>query len=74
MNIAEVRRDYQAFFKTEGGKHFEAEIARQIEDHHTKAENEPELAAAHTQRAKGVRGIDSHIRSLLAERKVPMPK
>lgn len=72
MNADDLRKAYQGFFvKSEAGNHFMSEVVRLIVDEHERAEKNPELARDHTQRAKGVRLIKSHIDSVLAERSKP---
>lgn len=73
MNPNDQRKAYQNFFlKTEPGAAFVAELDRLITDCHSKAENEPELARDHVQRAKGIRMIKNHLDSVMAERGKPI--
>lgn len=72
MTTIELRRAYQSFFlKNEAGKQFMTSIEKMIESQHAQAENTPELARDYAQRAKGVREVMSHIKSLTAERGLP---
>jgi hypothetical protein len=70
MTKVEVPKDlniaYQNFFlKSDAGKYFVAELDRQLNDHHMKSEDEPELSRDHSQRAKGLRGMEQHISSVI---------
>jgi hypothetical protein len=69
MNLEEKRRAYQAFFtKAEAGKAFMATLEATIDANHRKAEDDPALAPAYTQRAAGIREIIEHIQVVTAER------
>lgn len=65
MDSKELKRAYEGFFaKSEAGKHFVASVVSIIADNHEKAENDPERARDHVQRAKGAREVIEHIHSV----------
>lgn len=67
-----LRKGYQSFFlKTETGKYFIDKLDEMINSEHEKAENSPELARDHVQRAKGIRETKAHILSVVSERGQP---
>lgn len=67
MTQEEMAKAYQQFFtKTEPGKQFIDMMNRLIADAHERAENDPELARDHVQRAKGVREVVNLLNSLMA--------
>lgn len=67
MTITEKRNAYKQFFQVnEAGKAFMEQLQFLIDAEHTKAEDKPDLARDHVQRAKGIREVVSHINSLTA--------
>lgn len=68
MKPDELRNAYITFFvKSEAGKNYVTELQRLIASDHNTAENKPESARDHTQRAKGTRQALDHIASVLSE-------
>lgn len=66
-------KNYRNFFKdSPAGQHFMEQLDRLIESSHQKAEDEPESARDHMQRAKGKREVVGLINSLMTEAKKPM--
>jgi hypothetical protein len=61
---------YRNFFiKSEEGRAFVEFIESLINSEHEKAENKPELARDHAQRAKGMREVLNHINVTCIEKK-----
>lgn len=68
MKHDQLTKQYKAFFEdSEAGKYFVAELNRLISDAHRDAENVPENSRDHAQRAKGVRVVLDHIKSVGVE-------
>lgn len=74
MSPDELRRAYSSFFKSSAGKYFMDTINDLVESNHVKAEDNPELARDFAQRAKGMREIGAHVKSVVAEGKKPISK
>lgn len=71
----DLKNAYEQFFvKSEGGQRFVANLNSFINQHHLGAEDNPELAIAHTQRAAGMREILSHIQMVITPKKEAKPK
>lgn len=64
---------YKQFFGSPAGAEFLAELNRLIQAEHEQAEDKPELARDHTQRAKGVRSVLQHIQIVTTEVKKRRP-
>ncbi len=57
----------RAFFTSPDGQEVLKTITGMIDSEHAKAEDNPERALAHTQRAKGIREVLSLLQSFTAE-------
>ncbi len=72
MNVPDnVTDGYKVFLKTEYGKYFVSIVEGIISTNHESAEENPELARDHTQRAKGAREVLDHLRSVVLDRRKP---
>lgn len=75
INAKELQLAYHGFFiNSEAGKHFMQELARQRSNSHDKAEDDPDQALVHSQRAKAYREISDHIQSVINSMKKGEPK
>lgn len=67
MNVPkDIVNAYEGFFiKSESGKYFSEQLVQMIEAAHEGAENNPELSRDFVQRAKGIREVTAHIKSVI---------
>lgn len=72
MNDVNYYRDF--FVDSQAGSDLLKSIQKLITVEHTKAENEPDLARDHVQRAKGIREVINLINSKTAQTQKPYEK
>jgi hypothetical protein len=70
--MSEFAKVHRTYFESDAGKELMTSINATITDMHKKAESNPDLAVAFTQRAKGIREVIDIINSMTAIRKQPM--
>lgn len=63
--MKDIKLEYKAFFKNNGGQHLLNIITEIISSNHLNAEKEPTLSRDYVQRAKGAREVLDHIKSVL---------
>jgi hypothetical protein len=61
----ELQEAYKGFFDTDKGKMFLTQLETMINLNHKSAEDDPEFARDHVQRAKGNRQVLDHIKIVL---------
>ena len=75
LDAKELQLAYHGFFiNSEAGKYFMLELSRNRAESHGKAEDDPERASFHTQRAKAYKEISNHIQSVIDSMKKGEPK
>jgi len=66
MKLEQLKSGYGQFFlKSEEGKYFMAKLTELIDSAHEGAEKDPTFARDLTQKARGVREVQNHIKSVI---------